>query len=71
MCDHYDSYYRETPEEARASKIAAKKEAARRAEYEKERELKLARDFQKRFPMNLQDALVEVRKIKFVIGWRG
>lgn len=71
MCDHYDSYYRETPEEARDSKLAAEKEAARKAAYERKRENKLVSDYAKRFGLTHERALREVRRMKFVMEWRG
>lgn len=71
MCDHYDSYYRETPEEALASKLAAEKEAARSIAFQKKRENKLASDYAKRFGLTHERALREVRRMKFVMEWRG
>lgn len=71
MCDHYDSYYRETSEEARDSALAAEKEAARSAEYHKNREIKLLNSYAERFGVSYKTACQEVRRIKFVMEWRG
>ena len=70
MCDHYDSYYRETYEEAQANLIAAKREAARVAEFKQERLLKLAREYKEHFSVPMDVALIEVQKIQFVIDRR-
>lgn len=64
MCDHYDRYYSETPEEARANLIAAKKEAARVAAFRKEKEDKLIAEYSAKFGVTINQARKEVRRIK-------
>ena len=66
MCDHYDSYYRMTPEEEKASEAARKKEEARVAAFLKKKEDRLV-DYSKRFGVTPNQARKEISKIKFVM----